>query len=141
MGKDRPRRARHRSLQSGTKAAGFLGVFAARGSDAVDPPPDRQSRQSSPDPLSRNSLWLVKSSKKKNTKKASRRAAKAAVKKRAKKKVSAKKAKKTARKPAKKAVKKTAKKTKKPQENRQEGGQEDCQAGRAGEDEKAQAGA
>ena len=40
MGKDRPRRARHRSLQSGAKAAGFLGVRDARGSDAVDAPPD-----------------------------------------------------------------------------------------------------
>ena len=39
MGKDRPRRARHRGLQSGTKTAGFLGVFAACGRDAVDAAP------------------------------------------------------------------------------------------------------
>src|SRR4030095_6608541 len=35
MGKDRPRRARHRILQFGAKTAGFLGVWDARGSDAV----------------------------------------------------------------------------------------------------------
>src|SRR5437667_2794229 len=35
MGKDRPRRARHRILQFGAKTAGFLGVRDARGSDAV----------------------------------------------------------------------------------------------------------
>ena len=35
MGKDRPRRARYRRVQSGAKTAGFLGVFAARGSDAL----------------------------------------------------------------------------------------------------------
>jgi hypothetical protein len=39
MGKDRPRRARYRIVQSGTKTAGFLGILAARGSDAVDAPP------------------------------------------------------------------------------------------------------
>ncbi len=39
VGKDQPRRARHRRLQSGTKTAGFLGVRAACGSDAVSAPP------------------------------------------------------------------------------------------------------
>src|SRR5439155_1259761 len=40
MGKDHPRRARYRILQSGTKTAGFLGILDARGSDAVGAPPD-----------------------------------------------------------------------------------------------------
>ncbi len=38
MGKDRPRRARHPGLQSGTKTAGFLGVLDACGRDAVGDP-------------------------------------------------------------------------------------------------------
>src|SRR6266702_2305587 len=38
MGKDRPRRARYRSLQSGAKTAGLLGVRDARGSHAVTLP-------------------------------------------------------------------------------------------------------
>ncbi len=40
MGKDHPRRARHRSVQSGAKTAGFLGIRDARGSNAVDASPD-----------------------------------------------------------------------------------------------------
>src|SRR3954452_25213245 len=35
MGKDRPRRARHRNLQSGAKALGFLGVRLAGGRNAL----------------------------------------------------------------------------------------------------------
>src|SRR3954468_20890114 len=35
MGKDRPRRARHRNLQSGAKALGFLGVRLAGGCNAL----------------------------------------------------------------------------------------------------------
>ena len=38
VGKDQPRRARYRSLQSRTKTTGFLGVRAARGSHAVNTP-------------------------------------------------------------------------------------------------------
>ena len=44
MGKDHPRRARYRSLQSGAKTAGFLGVRDACGSNAVDAQPGSQSR-------------------------------------------------------------------------------------------------
>ncbi|MHC2427777.1 hypothetical protein ACVIST_004522 [Bradyrhizobium elkanii] len=43
MGKDRPRRARYRSLQSGAQAAGFLGVFDARGCDPIDTASDNTS--------------------------------------------------------------------------------------------------
>ena len=39
VGKDQPRRARHRRIQSRAKTAGFLGVRAACGSDAVSAPP------------------------------------------------------------------------------------------------------
>src|SRR5262245_18324559 len=105
MGKDRPRGARYRRLQSRAKALCFLGVFAARGSDTL-------SKRIVP-----QTLWFqatkefvvakkTKSSKKKKTKKT----AAAAAKKRAKKAVAKKTAKKT-KKAAKKTTKTTAKKS------------------------------
>src|SRR5919197_5742276 len=41
MGKDRPRRARHRNLQSGAKALGFLGVRLAGGRNALEHDPEK----------------------------------------------------------------------------------------------------
>src|ERR1700682_4588043 len=106
MGKDRPRRARYRIVQSGTKTAGFLGILDARGSDAVN-----LRRLINPD-ISAEFLkeFVVAKASKKSPKKnkkakkvrkaaASRVTKKAAAKKRASKgKGAAKKAKKTAKK-------------------------------------------
>ena len=55
MGKDHPRRARHRIVQSGAKTAGFLGVRDARGSDAVTLRPT--INPDNPFELKRNSWW------------------------------------------------------------------------------------
>src|SRR5262245_11297823 len=113
MGKDRPRGARYRRLQSRAKALCFLGVFAARGSDTL-------SKRIVPRtlPFQATKEFVVakktKSSKKKKTKKtaaaAAKKRAKKAVAKKAKR--AAKKARKPAKKPAaKKAATKVAKKS------------------------------
>jgi methionyl-tRNA synthetase len=110
MGKDRPRRARHPGIQSGTKTAGFLGVLDACGRDAVGV-----------DIVSIISFDLISgifavAKKSKKNKKAAKRATRA-TKKRGVKKASqaAKKpGKKTARKATKKVARKPAKKTTKP---------------------------
>src|SRR5437660_10212596 len=106
MGKDRPRGARYRGLQSRAKALCFLGVFAARGSDTL-------SKRSFPrhSCFEATKEFVVATRKKSSKKKKAKKVASAAAKRRAKK-VVAKKTKKVAKKPAaKKAAKKTAKRS------------------------------
>src|SRR5262245_62413433 len=110
MGKDRPRGARYRRLQSRAKALCFLGVFAARGSSDL-------SKRIVPQTLwfQATKEFVVAKKTKSSTKKKTKKTAAAAAKKRAKKAVArktAKKTKKAAKKPAaKKATRKTAKKS------------------------------
>src|SRR3954454_12516929 len=114
MGKDRPRRARHRNLQSGAKALGFLGVRLAGGRNAL-------GAGSFPNFEKPVKEFVVAARAKKTAKsKSSKKAATKAVKKSAKKAVKAlprkaakkvKKATKTKKTAAKKTGKKSAAKT------------------------------
>src|SRR5262245_28409520 len=103
MGKDRPRGARYRRLQSRAKALCFLGVFAARGSDTLSKRIVSQTLL-----FQATKEFVVATRKKSSKKKKAKKVASAAAKKRAKKTV----AKKTAKKPAaKKVAKKPARKS------------------------------
>src|SRR6478735_11676642 len=106
MGKDRPRRARHRNLQSGAKALGFLGVRLAGGRNALEHDPEKCEAVFREDHAQNNDLTQVRfqilkkpvkefvvatrakktaKGKKKAVKKAAKKAAKALVRKAAKK--------------------------------------------------------
>src|ERR1043166_2613469 len=101
MGKDRPRGARYRRLQSRAKPLCFRGFFAARGSDTLNKPIARTTI-----PTEATKEFVVAKKTKSSKKKRAGKASAAASKKRAGKAV-AKKAKRATRK-AKKATKKSA---------------------------------
>src|SRR4051794_5118235 len=59
MGKDQPRRARHRRIQSGAKTAGFLGVRASRGGDQLTCRRKAFAAMANAKNLSRESYYLT----------------------------------------------------------------------------------
>src|SRR6478735_4152414 len=105
MGKDRPRRARHRNLQSGAKALGFLGVRLAGGRNALGAGSFLNSNKPIKEFVVATRAKKTAKGKKKAVKKATKKAVKALARKAAKK---VKKTKKVKQVKQVKQVKKTA---------------------------------